>query len=180
MGIRKAEYVAKPRSRQELRRRANRLRELFNCETGKFPILQFLEGPLALQGYVLEVVDYETLGPLKEAESYPDQKEVLLRADVYDKACEGDPRSLFTIAYEIGHLLLHKKQNINLIGNGFARSAGKTPAYIDPEWQANAFAGELLAPADLVVGMTVEEVAEEFGVSMSCANIQLQQAGKLG
>lgn len=179
MGTRKTEYVAKPLSRKELRRRANRLRELFNCEMGKFPILQFLEGPLAELRYDFEVVDFNELGPLKEAEAYPDKKIIYIRSDVYENAFEGNPRSLFTIAHEIGHLLLHKKQNIDLAANSFARSTDRIPAYKDPEWQANAFAAELLAPANLVVGMTVDEVVDRFGVSLSCAWIQLEQAAKL-
>lgn len=176
---RKTEYIAKPTSRAELRQKANRLRELFNSKTEKFPILQFLEQYLGDHGYYFEVVDFDVLGPLKEAEAYPDKRTVYIREDVYDKAYDDDPRSLFTIAHEIGHLLLHKKQNIDLVENGFARSASKVPAYMDPEWQANAFAGELLAPANLLAGMAVEDVVERFGVSHSCAWIQLQQAEKL-
>ncbi|WP_290457642.1 ImmA/IrrE family metallo-endopeptidase [Faecalibaculum rodentium] len=179
MGIRETEFVAKPTSRAKLRESAKKLRKVFNYETGKFPVLHFLEGPLARLNYDFDIVDYEVLGPFKEAEAYPDERIIYIRSDVYDKAYEGDPRSLFTIAHEIAHLLLHKKQNIKLVANGFARSTGKIPAYKDPEWQANAFAAELLAPADLLVGMTVEEVVEKFGVSMTCANIQLQQAAKL-
>ena len=32
------------------------------------------------------------------------------------------------------------------------------PAYRSPEWQADAFGGELLMPAHLIADMTVEEV----------------------
>ena len=55
----------------------------------------------------------------------------------------------------------------------FAR--GTVPAYMNPEWQANAFAGELMAPYDLVKGMRIEEIAEKCGMSITAASIQYRQ-----
>ena len=46
--------------------------------------------------------------------------------------------------------------------------------YEDPEWQANAFGGELLASSYLIKGMKTYEVSEKCGVSVSAAKIQLR------
>mgnify|MGYP000952505712 FL=1 len=46
---------------------------------------------------------------------------------------------------------------------------------MDPEWQANAFAGELMAPYDLVKNMSVEEISEKCGMSMTAASIQYRK-----
>lgn len=40
-----------------------------------------------------------------------------------------------------------------------ARTHVETPVYMNPEWQANAFAAELLIPVDAVAEIEVWEVA---------------------
>ena len=42
---------------------------------------------------------------------------------------------------------------------GFAR--GNVPTFMDPEWQANVFAGELMAPYDLVKNMSAYEISQK-------------------
>ena len=54
------------------------------------------------------------------------------------------------MAHELGHLLLHRVETITL-----AREDGDIPPYKDPEWQANAFAGELLAPYEYIKDMSI-------------------------
>ena len=46
------------------------------------------------------------------------------------------------------------------------------PAYKDPEWQANAFAGELLAPYECIQGMTLEDISLKYGVTEKAAAVQ--------
>ena len=46
------------------------------------------------------------------------------------------------------------------------------PAYLNPEWQANAFAGELLAPYDVIQGKSLMEISNTFGVTVDAAKIQ--------
>ncbi|MNV76712.1 hypothetical protein D3C71_1700840 [compost metagenome] len=89
---------------------------------------------------------------------------------MYDRAVAGTPRDRFTIAHEIAHYLLHSPKTV-----AYARAVGpqKVPAYLDPEWQANAFAGELLAPPQLIIGLEVSEVERLCGVSRTVAEIQL-------
>jgi hypothetical protein len=52
----------------------------------------------------------------------------------------------------------------------------KLKPYEDPEWQANAFGGELLAPSYLISGMSVDEVSRKCGVSTCAAQVQLKAA----
>ncbi len=88
-----------------------------------------------------------------------------IRSDVYEGAIKGDCRDRFTLCHEIGHYFLHQPNSIS-----FAR--GNIPVYRDPEWQANTFAGELMAPYDLVKDMKIEEIMEKCGMSRKAATIQ--------
>ena len=90
---------------------------------------------------------------------------MLIRSDVYDKAVLGSARDRFTLCHELGHYLLHQPESIS-----YAR--GTVPAYRNPEWQANTFAAELMAPANMVKNMSIEEIMEECGMSRQAAAIQ--------
>ena len=96
--------------------------------------------------------------------------EMKIRRDVYEGAIIGDGRSRFTLCHELFHYLFHTSENIS-----FARSDEKLPSYLDPEWQANTFAAELMIPIDLVKGMTVSEVVDKCKVSRQCAQIQMKK-----
>ena len=88
-----------------------------------------------------------------------------IRSDVYEGAIMGDPRHRFTLCHEVGHYFLHQPDSVS-----FAR--GNIPRYREPEWQANTFAAELMAPYDLVKDMDVEEIMEKCGMSRQAATIQ--------
>ena len=64
------------------------------------------------------------------------------------------------MAHELGHLLLHRVETITL-----AREDGDIPPYKDPEWQANAFAGELLAPYEYIKDMSIIDIASHYGIT---------------
>ena len=49
---------------------------------------------------------------------------------------------------------------------------GDIPTYRNPEWQANTFAAELMAPRHLIKNLTVEEIMEKCGMSRQAATIQ--------
>lgn len=55
---------------------------------------------------------------------------------------------------------------------GFAR--GNVPTFMDPEWQANVFAGELMAPYDLVKNMSAYEISQKCGMSLQAAQVQYE------
>lgn len=71
-----------------------------------------------------------------------------------------------TIAHEIAHCFLHRGDKVS-----FARMEN-VPAYMNPEWQANAFAGEVLAPYKCVKDMDISAISEHYGVSKQSAIIQ--------
>ena len=107
----------------------------------------------------------------KHGETYPSKNLIRIREDVYLNAINGSGRDRLTIAHEIGHLLLHDDDNIALCR---LEPNEKLKAYEDPEWQANAFGGELLAPSYLIKGLTNAKVQEKCGVSEDAANVQLR------
>ena len=163
-------YKARPTSRRELANIAQKLRRLLCVEQDLyFPIIEFIELvlPKIDKEFDLEIVETSELPPNTYALTYPDDKIIKIRADVYYGACANQGRARFTIAHELCHYLLHDEENIS-----FARSKSDIPKYMDPEWQANTFAAELLAPGYLIKGMNVEDITEKCRISYQCAHIQ--------
>ena len=97
-----------------------------------------------------------------------------IRQDVYERAIQGVPRDIFTIAHEIGHAILH--DDIEEIA--LARNDEEIKPFENPEWQANTFAGELIAPSDSVIGLKIEEIANIYNCSLQVAEIQLNNCYK--
>jgi len=104
----------------------------------------------------------------------PDNGEIVVLDTIYDRAFEGHGRDRMTIAHEIGHYLLHNKQMCVLTR---VFDGEKIKPYEDPEWQANAFAGEFLCPAAATKDLTAEEIATRFGVSIDAARTQKKKGG---
>jgi Zn-dependent peptidase ImmA (M78 family) len=165
-------YVAKATSRKSIRELTNELRQLAGLKDERyFPVVEFLE-------WVLPEIDclfsLEIVAPnqLKNeyAVTYPEKHLIRIQEDVYERAISGSGRDRFTIAHEIGHYIMHRPGSIAL-----ARSHNfeKIPPFKDPEWQANTFAGELLAPPPIIKGLSVKEIAMCCGVSLEAARIQL-------
>jgi Zn-dependent peptidase ImmA (M78 family) len=166
-----SDYIASPLSRKAISEFASIVRGAFNLADEKyFPVVEFLEHamPKLDKQFCYEYSDIAELGN-REGLTIPSQHKILIREDVYNRACEGSHRDRFTIAHEIGHYLMHGPDRIAL-----ARSnqADNIPAYKRPEWQANTFAGEILAPASVIQGMTVPEIVHHCGVSRKVAEIQ--------
>lgn len=146
------------------------LREKFNLSKDlNFPIVEFIEIilPKLDPSFEFELIDPANMESGIYALTYPDKSYMVIRSDVYENACKGDGRCRFTLAHELFHYLFHDKNNLSL-----ARTTENIPPYMDPEWQANTFAGELLVPFDLVKGMNEYEIQEKCGVSYEVARIQ--------
>ncbi|WP_157669316.1 ImmA/IrrE family metallo-endopeptidase [Chitinibacter sp. GC72] len=136
----------------------------------KFPIVEALE-LLVAEGF--QVLPIDEMGE-NEGLTYPDSGVVCIREDVYEKAVDGDPRARFTLAHELGHLVLHK--NI-----GLARSNSNLvmKIYENSEWQADEFAGQLLAPDHIIAKMkTAAEIAAKCGISLSSAMIRQKKKNR--
>ena len=160
-----------PMSRRNLRNFVNEFRKIFGMDDVLFfPIVSFIEWILPELGFEFEIV------PQKEMKNaygvtHTGIRVMKIREDVYNGAVNGNPRDRFTLCHELGHFLLHTPERVS-----FAR--GMVPAYMNPEWQANVFAGELMAPYHLVKGMKIDEIAEKCGMSFTAASIQYKEYNK--
>ena len=154
-----------PMSRKSIRNIVMEFRKLFGLEnTLFFPIVEFIEWCLPELG-----LDFEILDVCEMRDTYGltnmDKNTLYIREDVYIGAKKGVPRDRFTLCHELGHALLHTPDRVS-----FAR--GEIPAYRDPEWQANTFAGELMAPYSLTRNMSPQEISDKCGMSLQAAKIQ--------
>ena len=126
--------------------------------------------PTAMPGFNLEVCDEDELGG-DHGQTFPDERVIKLRTDVYNGMCRGQGRDRFTAAHELGHLFLHG-------GVGFARrpSSPRVKRYLDSEWQADTFASAfLIDAARLPKHDSVMSVAAAFGVSHDAARVRFQK-----
>lgn len=169
-----AQCLAAPLSRMDIRRRARVIRKIAG-EDNKlyFDIVKFLDVTLPKidPEFNLVIEDKESMGDCHGL-TYPDKNEIHIREDVYNRALEGSGRDRLTMAHELFHVLQHEKSNIS-----YARAGSNHPVekYRDPEWQADAFGGELLVPAHLVKGLSVDEIVRECGVSYKAACYQISK-----
>lgn len=134
---------------------------------------------------------------------------VTLSVETYEALQQpGSARAAFTLAHEIGHAVMHADQLVRLVEfkhdfglAGLNRGAPNHAVWEDTEFQADSFAGSLLVPAEAVrakiqasagrptsklSAMVADnriatELAEEFGVSLRCASVQVElfRRGKL-
>lgn len=102
---------------------------------------------------------------------------ILLARDLYDSLFQGGRmahRARATIAHELGHAILHvrevrervKYSQSGLLLNRVRRDALRP--YEDPEWQAWALGGCIVAPRQMVESTnaeTIADLADIFGVS---------------
>lgn len=169
-------YKSNPISREEIRRYVRKIRAGMAMEfTLPVPIVSILEQYLPIifgETYNYEIVPEEEMGN-KHGETIPDQGLIRIREDVYLGACSGNGRDRMTIAHEIGHFLLHRSIRVSLcrMENGVTE---KPKVYENPEWQADVFAGELLAPSYLIANMSAKEISEKAKVSLAATETQLR------
>lgn len=140
-----------------------------------FPIVRFVEN-------ILPQIDEDFVFTVEEEQNMTDKyayydhikNEMVVREDVYEKACAGDGRHRFTVAHELGHYILHRNgvKMCRIVGNE------RIAAYLDPEWQTNTFAGAILMPKSLISGLTADEISIKCGTSFQAANIACKKAKK--
>lgn len=128
-----------------------------------------------MDGYSFEVLEAHEMGS-NEGLSLPDERRIFLRDDVYTRACDGNGRDRQTGAHELGHLVLHT-------GVGLSRAVHKSsiPTYRNSEWQAETFAGELLAPPSAARQCgDARALSKLCGISLAAASVQWSQYQKEG
>ena len=168
-----ASFKAQPLSRKFIRNLAKQVRLLCDIKDNQeFPVIKFMEFLLSKFDYTYHICQKEELQS-EYAKTIPAKKIMMIREDVYERAVSGVPRDIFTIAHEIGHAVLHDIDTIAL-----ARNDEKIKAYENPEWQANTFAAELIAPSDIVKNLSIDEIVNIYNCSYQVAEIQLQNSNK--
>jgi len=115
------------------------------------------------------------------------------RAVIGVNALHSSTRQRFTIAHELGHLLLHKDEQFHIDENspiGF-RSSLSSQAVDSDEIEANQFAAELLMPVPLLNAViekipantatedAITHLSEVFGVSEQAMTFRLSGLGLL-
>lgn len=170
-------WEVEPLSRAQIERIASDQRALWRTlkqqDPDCFPIDRFIEFVLVpyLPGFQLELVDDEEM-PGYEGATWPDQRLMRFPNSVYEGACAGDPRSRFTMAHELGHLMLHEGTQ------RFDRRtdpAQRVVAYRDSEWQANEYAASILMPRHIVKQLRcATQIADRCGVSYHAASTRLK------
>ena len=167
-----SKICVKPLSIKNIRKITKMLREVLNIEDDeRFPIVHFIEWVLGdpdsdFDYEITEVEEMQDIYGLTDT----NRNVMKIRGDVYKGAIEGNPRDVFTLCHELGHYLLHKPEAVE-----FARVSENIPAFRNPEWQANTFAAELLAPYDRAKNMSAKEIAEQYGMSAQAAQIRCKQ-----
>lgn len=162
----------KPTSRASIRKLAGQFRQLMELDTPRLDTSSLIEHKL------LELVTFHVDDPTcpvlandEHACAYPDEGIIVLSLQTYDEMCEDVPRARFTLAHELGHVLMHGS-NVQGFNRAHTLSSKPHKAYCDSEWQADAFAAELLMPASLAKHMSEAEIADAFGVSATAAAIR--------
>lgn len=155
-------------SLKSIREYASKIRHVFGFLPDEYIDIVGILERLPDMGVEIEIATMKEMGD-KHGETFPTVPLIKIREDVYERACDGQARDRMTIAHEVGHLFLHGQEKISL-----ARLSNNTavPAYLDPEWQANAFAGELLAPYKYIKELSVSNIRDKYGVSITAASIQ--------
>ena len=168
--------VVKPKSRKDVVRLALKIRELLKIGIhilyiDVLGILEFMLPSLFDDDITFSVPDEW----YREEEAYYDaQKNVIyIRADVYGKAMLGDGRARFTILHEIAHYILFKLWGIphTMPLEKIDDFSDATLKAMDPEWQANTFAGAFLCKPDIVRNMEIGDIEKQCGVSRKAAQI---------
>lgn len=166
-------YQVPPMSRGQIRDVARNIRkickELSGQDTPSFPIVEFLDVILSkhFEDFTLEIIDVDQMGDAHGI-TFPDEHLIKIRSDVYEGACKKQGRDRLTMAHELGHYVLHADL-------GMARMAPRESIkpYMSSEWQANAFAGELLISAEHISQChSPAEASNMFDVTMDAAEYQ--------
>lgn len=160
--------VVSERNRNRLRKEAFLLRKRFGLEQVKqFPIMEFLEliMPRVDPAFmVIPVEDNELVG--RAAETIPEQHTIRVKQSIYDAACDGSYWARSVMAHELGHYICHSGDPV---AYAFPALGERVPREVDPEWQANTFAAELLAPVHLIDEANEFLISRHFGVPKGTA-----------
>jgi predicted transcriptional regulator len=185
----------KARSYASIEAVAAGLRQKLNLEMlERFDALDFFEkqiGDIVIIDHGKEIKMVEAIDDCPQEgmtrwDTESQRLEIVLAQRTYDMLQENHVRARSTVAHETGHAVLHTAQIIRLAGMNlkshvaFHRDRNPHKAYLDTEWQANAFASSLLMPAEGVKSLVEEKnfsttkLVCVYGVSEESATYRLE------
>jgi len=167
--------IVSPRSNQDLSDFSIQVRHAaksLGCITGhKLDAVGLLEALAARlpDKLMFDVVEAHELPTTDHEGLTKPTGEVLLREDVYEGACDGNGRDVFTVIHELVHWFLHRKDF------GMARADAEFKFYTSPEWQANRAASFILMPIEAARECLSdpEKLSDLCGVSLEAAVVRL-------
>lgn len=172
--VRKFGSKVPPKSTLNIRNDANSVRSILKLGSKKINMISLIEFilPKLLPDFSYEVLSADEMEG-DEARTYPDKLLIYIREDVYYAATNGDRRAQFTLAHELGHLVMHSGLDNS---SSYARNSTDHKTYEDSEWQADTFASEFLMPyTEAIKCNDANEIYSKFGVSMSAAQIRYKK-----
>ena len=167
-------FKVKGRSRYEIRREALKTKDLVLAMMKKSSMSEVLARDLFEQlsklGIEYQIIADDSDDIKKGVPAAMIGNILILRDGTYEGIVKGNPRDIFTLYHEIGHYILKHERELN------RGQIGKHNFYEDSEWQANAFASEILMPVDEIVKMLETQpnvdwtdIYDSFPVSMQAA-----------
>lgn len=171
------DYETKPLLRDDIRKLASILREIFGVEKeGSFPVLQALEKiSLIFEDCGYEIVENNILPVTKPARCKPNDRggfTIEIRHEIYKGAYERRIGAyLDHICHEISHIFLFKIGYVPLYNRSLEDK--KIEPFRSVEWQAKALTGEVMIPYDESIGMTWEEIMDTYHVSKGAAKYRI-------
>lgn len=159
-----------PRSTPEIRKIAAMVRDGLDMSSGPINMQNLLEIvlPQIYDDFHFDVVEQKLLG-LDLARTYPQERLIEIRSDVYDALCEKNGTARFTVAHELGHLFLHKHPVLS-------RGTQDHKIFEDSEWQADRFAAEFLMPyEDCLTCKSYQQIMARYGVSHTAASKRFRE-----
>ena len=169
-------YKAEPLSNDIIIDLTQQLRKILGCEPNTpLDIVAILEHamPQLFKDFDFSIREASEMRVDTHAYTDPQTNQIVIRDDIYERARHGEGRDRFTIAHEIGHYILH---NTNMIALTRVYPNESVKPYEDIEWQADAFAGELLCPSCAIRNMEILDISLTYGVSVKAATAQKRKA----
>lgn len=169
-------HKVRPLSIEKIRSIAHQIKDMFQIVEQYLPIVLLVE-LLHQQGLIEFEIAEKSSMPDDYGLTYPKKNKIVIREDVYDLAVEGDGFGRFTVAHELGHLILHNQEVV------YARNqhGGKHEVFEDSEWQGDKFAQELLVDTRQVSKeYQISDIEGKFGVSRKAAEVTYRSLKKAG
>ena len=185
-------YIARKKTLSDIQQIALRFR-LEAGITGCFDPLRYIEHTLCMES---PFITFLIIGDedneqflIEDAEAstvvyendLKDKKEIYIciPESTYLEAGVKRLRARFTITHELAHVLLHSDKRTTLYRDKMGDVDHIYNKYVDPEWQADELAAELLAPVNECIGLSTLEIMQKFEISKEAARIRFDRAKRL-